>query len=132
MHPDIPAQKKREAKFVDVLDDLFDVAQADALQLIKTDEDREFLIAQREKGKRGCLRSIDMKLTRHEKRRQKREEVVKNRKRKEKLRLEVEATKNTFEESNDESEAICDEERGNSFAGPINWKNIKTFQFQAL
>ena len=101
MHPDIPAQKKREAKFVDVLDDLFDVAQAE-------------------------------KLTRHEKRRQKREEVVKNRKRKEKLRLEVEATKNTFEESNDESEAICDEERGNSFAGPINWKNIKTFQFQAL
>ena len=44
-------------------------------------------------------------------------EVVENHKRKEKLQLEVEATKNTFEESNDESEAICDEERDNSFAG---------------
>ena len=63
-----------------------------------------------------------MKLRRQEKRLQKREEVVENHKRKEKLRLEVEATKNTFEESNDESEAICDEERDNSFAGPSTGK----------
>ena len=82
MHPDIPLHRKSEAKFVDVLDDLFDVAHADALQLIKIDEDREFLIAQREIGRRGCLGSIDMKLTRQEKRHQKREEVVENRKRK--------------------------------------------------
>ncbi len=113
-----PAQKQRETKFTDMLDDLFDVAHADALQMIKIDEDREFLIAQREKGRRGCLGSIDMKLAKQEERRQQREQIVENRKRKEKLRLEVEATKNIVEDSSDESEAICDEERDASFAGP--------------
>ena len=64
------AQKKRKTKFIDVLDDLFDIAHANALQLIKIEEDREFLIAQREKRRRGCLGSIDMKLTRQEKKHQ--------------------------------------------------------------
>jgi len=43
-------------------DDLFDVALADASSLIKIPEDKDFLLAQREKGRRGCLGGTDMKL----------------------------------------------------------------------
>ena len=39
-------QQNNEDNFTSVLDDLFDVAHADALQIIKIAEDREFLLAQ--------------------------------------------------------------------------------------
>ncbi|CAH0547060.1 unnamed protein product [Brassicogethes aeneus] len=39
--------------------DLFDIAHADALTLIKIEEDRNFLIAQREKKRRGCIMGGD-------------------------------------------------------------------------
>ena len=35
--------------FQDKLGDLFDIAHANALEMIKIDDDKEFLIAQREK-----------------------------------------------------------------------------------
>ena len=62
-------QSSNEAKFCDRLDDLFDIAHANALELIKIPEDREFLIAQREKGRRGCMGSVDVKLYEMEQRR---------------------------------------------------------------
>jgi hypothetical protein len=43
--------------------DLFDVAHVDALSLIKIAEDREFLLAQREKGRRGYLAGVDTKIS---------------------------------------------------------------------
>ena len=48
-------QQHKEDEFTSVLDDLFDVTHADALHLIKIQEDRDFLLAQKEKGRRGSL-----------------------------------------------------------------------------
>src|SRR5262245_47870784 len=47
------SQKEREEAFVYKLDDLFDIALANALTMMTADEDKDFLLAQREKGRRG-------------------------------------------------------------------------------
>ena len=44
------------------MNDLFDIAHQNALSMIKIAEDREFLAAQREKGRRGSMIGIDKKL----------------------------------------------------------------------
>ena len=61
-------QQSKEAEFVSRLDDLFDIAHANALSMISVAEDREFLLAQREKGRRGSMAGIDTKLAAKEKR----------------------------------------------------------------
>jgi len=48
--------------FLNNLDNLFDVAHANAINLIKLQEDIEFLKAQREKGRRGSMGALDKKL----------------------------------------------------------------------
>jgi hypothetical protein len=63
-----PAQIKKEKTFVDNLDDLFDISHANALDMIVLQEDKEFLLAQREKGRRGCMGSVDKALTAKEER----------------------------------------------------------------
>jgi hypothetical protein len=50
------------------LENLFDIAHESALNLIKIPEDREFLLAQREKGRRGQIGMLDKKLAAREKR----------------------------------------------------------------
>lgn len=45
--------------FVDSLNNLFDVAHRDAMTIIKIEEDRKFLEAQREKGRRGTMGGVD-------------------------------------------------------------------------
>lgn len=55
------AQKGNEAAFLRSLEDLFDIAHGDALSLMKNEEDRDFLKAQREPGRRGSMASADMK-----------------------------------------------------------------------
>ena len=54
--------KDQEAAFVENLDDLFDTAHADTMNIMKDAEDRAFLAAQREKGRRGVMGSVDMVL----------------------------------------------------------------------
>ena len=90
-----------------MLDDLFDVAHAQAMTIIKIEEDKEFLLAQREKGRRGCLGAIDMKLAKKEDRRNEREEKEKSRKRKEVMRLQTESAKfrNEMEVSTSDDDA---------------------------
>lgn len=68
-------QRTKENKFHDSLDDLFDIAHENALNIITIGEDKEFLLAQREKGRRGTMGSIDTKLTKREMRRQLRTET---------------------------------------------------------
>lgn len=75
-------QKKVADKFVEGLDDLFDIASNDALDIIKIDEDKEFLEMQRKKGRPGCMAGIDMVLYGREKRAQERREKEEARKRK--------------------------------------------------
>jgi hypothetical protein len=49
------------------LDNLFDIAYADAFQLIKIEEDKIFLKHQREPGRVGYLGGVDKKLLDKEK-----------------------------------------------------------------
>jgi hypothetical protein len=54
--------------FRETLDDLFDVAHRDAMSIMKIDEDRKFLEAQREKGRRGLIGGVDRTLALREER----------------------------------------------------------------
>lgn len=62
-------QCDNERLFQNSLEDLFDIAHGHALKLIKIEEDRRFLKAQREKGRRGSLAGIDQALAASEKKR---------------------------------------------------------------
>lgn len=53
-------------QFVEKFDDLFDIAQQDALALMKSEEDKAFLVKQRQKGRPGSLSGVDLKLSRAE------------------------------------------------------------------
>ena len=68
------AQVSNEVEFSKHVKDLFDIAHADALTIIKIEEDKEFLQAQREPGRRGKMGNVDSKLAGIEARRQEREE----------------------------------------------------------
>ncbi|KAK2727043.1 hypothetical protein QYM36_007784 [Artemia franciscana] len=61
-------QQAREAAFVSRLEDLFDIAHADALKTMSIQEDKDFLLAQREKGRRGSMVGVDETLACKEKR----------------------------------------------------------------
>ena len=56
----VPSQKQKA--FEERLPDLFDCAHAEALALMTIAEDKEFLLAQREKGRRGSMAGLDKKL----------------------------------------------------------------------
>lgn len=53
------AHKAKEDEFVSRLQELFDIAHADALTLISNPEDRAFLLSQREKGRPGVIGPVD-------------------------------------------------------------------------
>ncbi|KAK2721327.1 hypothetical protein QYM36_003567 [Artemia franciscana] len=67
-------QQAREAAFVSRLEDLFDIAHADALNMMSIQEDKDFLLAQREKGRRGSMVGVDETLACKEKRVSEREQ----------------------------------------------------------
>ncbi|GBP22430.1 hypothetical protein EVAR_78606_1 [Eumeta japonica] len=60
--------KQGRQDFVDNFDNLFDIAHADALQLIKINDNRNILQRQREPGRPGHLAGVDKKLTDREER----------------------------------------------------------------
>lgn len=53
-----------------ILYSLFDIAHSDALNIIKIDEDKQFLINQRLFGRPGCLSGVNKKETIKENRRE--------------------------------------------------------------
>lgn len=61
------SHKEKENLFQSKFNDLFDIAHADALKIIK-EEDRQFLILQREKGRPGFMYGIDYTTTDQEER----------------------------------------------------------------
>lgn len=65
--------KQREYDFKNTLDNLFDIAHAEALKKIKIEEDRLFLQRQREPGRPGYIAGVDKKLTEKEERAKQRE-----------------------------------------------------------
>lgn len=76
------AQNQVVVTFVDSLDDLFDIAAADALVTIRIEEDKKFLLMQREKGRPGCMAGVDVVLSKREQRAQERRDKEDARKRK--------------------------------------------------
>lgn len=78
-------QTQKETAFLESLSSLFDIAHADALNLISIEEDKAFLIAQRD-GLRGCMSGVDRQLVQKEERSRKRIERAAKRKYKEEER----------------------------------------------
>lgn len=72
----------RENDFVNKLNDLFDIAQMDALSLMANEIDKKFLLSQREKGRPGSLIGVDLAAVQKEKRKLERTEAEASRKRK--------------------------------------------------
>jgi hypothetical protein len=62
-------QQNNEAELVSCLDDLFDIAHANAMNMMTIEEDKAFLLAQREKGRRGAMSSVDNVLAKKEQKR---------------------------------------------------------------
>lgn len=60
--------KQKYDDFMEMLDDLFDIATENALVTMTNEEDKEFLIKQRQKGRPGSMLGIDMKLSAKEER----------------------------------------------------------------
>lgn len=58
--------RRKEETWNNNLDDLFDVAHANALEMIRIQEDRDFLLTQREKGRPGKMGSVDKTLSKKE------------------------------------------------------------------
>ncbi|GBN48557.1 hypothetical protein AVEN_233106-1 [Araneus ventricosus] len=56
--------KRRQQEFKSNSNNLFDIAHADALQLMKIEEDKMFLQRQREPGRPGHLGGVDKKTDR--------------------------------------------------------------------
>ena len=73
-------QKKKENEFIENLENLFDIAHMDALMIMKIKEDRDFLLAQREKGRKGCMGQVDMVLAAKETRAIKRKIISEDKK----------------------------------------------------
>ena len=109
--------------FQDSLDDLFDIAHRDALSLIKIEEDRLFLKAQREKGRRGTMSGIDRSLTLKEERAMKRKSAAANYELK--VRAAAGATPTDVFDGNDSGESDSSSSSGiqsDSEAGPSTAK----------
>ena len=105
--------------FQDSLDDLFDIAHRDALSLIKIEEDRLFLKAQREKGRRGTMGGVDKCLTLKEERAMKQNAAASS------YALKVQSTSNDVfygDASTDSHSSSCSVVASDSEAGPSTQK----------
>lgn len=56
-----PGQISRENQFAESLNTLFDIAHADALDIMQDEVDKHFLITQRKKERVGSIIGVDMK-----------------------------------------------------------------------
>lgn len=67
-------QISKETSFKESLDDLFDIAHDNAMKMITIAEDRAFLQAQREKGRRGYIGGVHKKTVEKQEKKRKRDE----------------------------------------------------------
>ena len=80
------SQTKSENTFKESLNYLFDIAHNDALQLMKVEEDRLFLTAQRDSCRRGYIGTVDRKALARDVRKRKRDEKLEKQKKREEIR----------------------------------------------
>ena len=100
--------KMKEKEFLERLNELFDIAHSDALDMITTPEDREFLIFQRQTGRPGSIGGIDKVETNRRHRVMKRKE--KELERQKRSQAEQEACSSQAVESDDGSNSSAAEE----------------------
>lgn len=74
------AMKQKHDEFTKNLDNLFDIAHADAMQMMRNEEDKEFLLKQRMDGRPGSMLGVDQRLAQKEKRSQLRKDQAEARK----------------------------------------------------
>jgi len=75
--------KEKENNWQKTLDELFDIAHADALNIIGIEEDKQFLLLQRKEGRPGKIGNIDRKLAKKEVEIKKKNDNIKKRRMKE-------------------------------------------------
>lgn len=75
--------KEKENNWQKNLDELFDIAHADALNIIGIEEDKQFLLLQRKEGRPGKIGNIDRKLAKKEDEIKKKDDNIKKRRMKE-------------------------------------------------
>ncbi|ESO06019.1 hypothetical protein HELRODRAFT_160132 [Helobdella robusta] len=105
-----PAQTEKEKLFKAILDDLFDIAHQDALQTA-TEEDKLFLLKQREKGCPGVMGGVDLKCVKAEERWQKRNASEMTRLTKFRTSSELEELKSLGSSTSDEDEIEDNDQR---------------------
>ena len=103
-------QERKEEVFKSSFENLFDIAHANALELMTNEEDIQFLIAQREPGRRGSMASVDVNLKNKEERKRKRKEEVANRQRKASEYAQGLKAQVAFESSSSDSTSEEDED----------------------
>src|SRR6218665_1820610 len=94
--------------FKDTFNDLFDVEHPDALTTITIPEDKAFLLAQREKGRRGMMSGVDVYLAKKEKEKARKNENYQARMQKQKDEIGI-LDRNVFMESSSSSTDRDDE-----------------------
>ncbi|XP_065223043.1 uncharacterized protein LOC135847444 [Planococcus citri] len=125
-HRTSATHKQQEDDFTGNLDNLFDIAHANALELIKIEEDKLFLQCQRQPGRPGSLIGVDKNLAEKERRQAIRDEEEKQRKLKH-LETSTSATASCSSQNVVESE-FNDHE---SFISTENDKNTDDTEFVA-
>lgn len=81
--------KTKENEFIDRLDDLFDIAHADAFTIMTNPADRAFLVSQRQKGRPGSIGAVDQMETCRKQRTHERKEAELMRKKRSHEELEM-------------------------------------------
>jgi len=98
------AHKNKEHEFISRLDDLFDIAHSDALNLITIPEDRQFLLLQREKGRPGAIGTIDRVNERKMQRAVERQNAEAMRRKRSEQDIEASTSQAILESSSDDSD----------------------------
>ena len=97
-------QQANEATFSATIKELFDVAHADAMELIENQEDKLFLESQRKKGRPGCMGGVDKVLLQQQQKQMEKEEKLKKRRHQCQLDKEALFEKAMLESSTDSEE----------------------------
>ena len=100
----------KQAEFLEELQDLFDIAHQNAMSLMKIEEDKAFLLAQREKGRKGSFGMLDREFAKQQERKRKKIEGEEKRsQRSEENRLAVHLTAK-LEVSSEETDSEHEEQ----------------------
>ncbi|XP_055522440.1 uncharacterized protein LOC129716629 [Wyeomyia smithii] len=97
--------------FINDLDDLFDIARADALTIMHNKEDRDFLEKQRQKGRPGSMLGVDAVLTARENRSElsRRKEEARQKKEDDRLKNEKTSTRRKIDHNaNEDTGSVSD------------------------